>query len=78
MRRVVIGWTPVEWRTANEITLRQIEDMIELQREQEHMIETLLQPRDRIRVDYDNFTEVPDIEWTEKRPKRVKIAYFIS
>ena len=76
MRRVNIGWTPVEWRitadeahryeAANEgiVTLRQMEDMIEAQREQEHMIEMLLQGRNRgrdvDRADYGNFIEVLD------------------
>lgn len=62
---------PVEWRAANEVrrhevineefvTLRQMTDMIEAQREQERMIETLVQERYRDRVDYEDFTERPD------------------
>lgn len=49
------------YETANEgfVTLRQMADMIEAQREQEHMIETLLQERDEIRRAYENFIEVP-------------------
>lgn len=72
----VIGQIPVEWRTANEVTALRQEEILEARREQERMFDAFLQ---EYRVNSEtNSDDWLIISWAERRPKKEKVAYFIT